>query len=88
MNNVSISDEGIYRVNDDPGSKGVPFIKEAEVLETDDGMSTSSALEDILVYNINEELEETSDVNIPALPPPKARKQKLKYIIPTKYKNV
>ncbi|XP_055932861.1 uncharacterized protein LOC129962885 [Argiope bruennichi] len=82
-NKVIVTDEDTSHVHNYPASK------KAEVLATDEEMSTSSAPEEILEYNISEELEETSsDVSTPSPPPPKATKQKLKYIIPTKYKNV
>ncbi|KAF8791644.1 hypothetical protein HNY73_006484 [Argiope bruennichi] len=82
-NKIIVTDEDTSHVHNYPASK------KAEVLATDEEMSTSSAPEDILEYNISEELEETSsDVSTPSPPPPKATKQKLKYIIPTKYKNV
>ncbi|GBO13355.1 hypothetical protein AVEN_41246-1 [Araneus ventricosus] len=61
---------------------------ELQHLKKDDDMSTSSAPEDILEYNMSEKLDETSsdEATSSTTPPigPKPQKQKLKYIIPTK----
>ncbi|GBL78245.1 hypothetical protein AVEN_42797-1 [Araneus ventricosus] len=72
----------------DPVAEDISLLIETENMETDDEISTSSSSEDVVEYNISENLEETfSDVNTSPPSPPKDQRPKLKVIIPTKYKN-
>ncbi|GBM37051.1 hypothetical protein AVEN_228072-1 [Araneus ventricosus] len=72
----------------DSVAKDISLSRDTEHLETDDEMSTSRASEDVVKYNISEELEEiSSDVSFLSSSPPKEQRPKLKVIIPTKYKN-
>ncbi|XP_055936894.1 uncharacterized protein LOC129966491 [Argiope bruennichi] len=69
---TSLSKSGVPDFTDEDTSHvhNYPASKKAEVLATNEEMSTSSAPEDILEYNISEELEETSsDAKDPELLP-------------------
>ncbi|GBN72114.1 hypothetical protein AVEN_106988-1 [Araneus ventricosus] len=82
--NVGIDSNSVVQTA--PESKGVPSsvrTQELHSLDPDTEMRTSSSSEDdILEYEMSEELEETSSDSVCTPSPPRPKK----YIIPTKYK--
>ncbi|GBM81237.1 hypothetical protein AVEN_236444-1 [Araneus ventricosus] len=83
MNNIVTDITNPSQIHTNPAFNGKTT--EAQCIQNDAEMSTSSALEDILEYNMSE-LEETSEESSEEIctpSPPKPRK----YLTPTKYKN-